>query len=130
MTVIWLPSCSGVVMGNIPSSSQPSSTPPHSSEITLRKAIELLKTAKIAANRRPVYVAELVRVLKQITRGIEDKPISYLDAARIEEFLAQRNFCPMARKCFIGRVSTLFAFAKRRKLTRFNPCDELERPIT
>lgn len=99
-------------------------------EITLGEAIKLLKIAKIASNRRPVYVAELDRVLRQITRGMEDKPLSYLDAPKIETFLAEHKFCPAARKACIGRVSTLFEFAKRRKLTRFNPCEEIEKPIT
>lgn len=98
-------------------------------EITIKDAINLLKTAKLAANRRRNYVTELVRVLNQVADGIEDKPLSCLDAPRIEWFLAQHNYCPAARAGIIGRVSTLFQFAKRRKLVTSNPCEEIEKPI-
>ncbi len=124
MTVIWYAGCSARGMSQgIPE------TPQSPAEITLGNAIELLKTAKLASNRRPVYVKALVRVLRQITKGIEDRPLSYLDAPKIEAFLASRPFCPLVKKSVIGRVSTLFQFAKRRRLTKVNPCEEIEMPI-
>lgn len=102
----------------------------HQGELTIGEVIKLLKSAKLAANRRPVYVNEMDRALRQISKGMEHQPLSFLDAPKIEAFLAGRKLCPAARKMFIGRVSTLFEFAKRRKLIRENPCNEIEKPIT
>lgn len=102
----------------------------HQGELTIGEVIKLLKSAKLAANRRPVYVNEMDRALRQIAKGMEHQPLSFLDAPKIEAFLAGRKFCPAARKMFIGRVSTLFEFAKRRQIIHRNPCDQIEKPIT
>jgi integrase len=126
--IYWLGGCSSGGVSTLPNSNPPE-VAKESTEKTLGEAIKLLKISKIASNRRPIYIAELDRVLRQITRGMEDKPLSYLDASKIETFLAEHHFCPMAQASFIGRVSTLFEFAKRRKWILVNPCEEIEKPI-
>lgn len=129
MTVTWIGLCS---YPSVSMSTHFQGQPDRQREIhnvTLGESIQLLKTAKLAANRRLVYVNELVRLLKQITRGNENEPLSFLDASKIETFLASRNYCPAVRANVIGRISTLFEFAKRRRWILVNPCDEIEKPI-
>lgn len=98
--------------------------------ITIQEAINQLEIAKTASNRRPVYVKELCRFLRQFARGNENKALSLFTASQIETWLAAHKYCPTSRKACIGRVSTLFEFAKRRRWLKINPCDEIEKPIT
>lgn len=98
-------------------------------EITLGKAIDSLETAKLAANRRKVYVTALIRTLKQATKGIEDKPVSYFDTAQIETYLTRHKFAPVTRRSMLNRLSSFFTFAKKRKWVSRNPVEEIERPI-
>jgi integrase len=129
MTVFWLDGCSQRSMSTLPSvnQSQPGNGSPQ--PLTLRKAIDLLHAAKLASNRRPVYVNALVRTLKQSIKGFEDNPVSCFDAAKIETYLTRHKFCPITRRSVINRLSSFFSFAKKRKWIAANPVEEIERPI-
>jgi integrase len=128
MTITWSGQCSYLGMNTLPSSSQPEGEK-GINKIAIDDAINQLRIAKLASNRRPVYVKELVRCLKQFAKESKTESLSSVTASQIETYLASHPFCPATRKAAIARISTLFEFGKRRRWLQVNPCDEIEKPI-
>jgi len=91
------------------------------------KVISELEIAKQFANKRPEYIKGLVQYLKHFARGREQKSISEFDTATIESWFTSRTEALTTRASNIGRLSSIFSFAVRRKYIRENPCDFLER---
>jgi hypothetical protein len=120
MTVTWSGSCYTRGYMN-PLASIEQAREKEVPSITIQEAINTLRIAKLAANRRPVYVKELTRCLNQFARGSEGKPLSSITASQIETFLAAHPFCPAARKAFIGRVSTLMGIREAKKMDHREP---------
>lgn len=92
-------------------------------------AIEALIKAKASANLRPSYIRSLRQYLDQFGRwrcvetNLADITVDDLDA-----WFAERDEAPSSRASNIGRLSSLFSFAVRRRWIPHNPCDALERP--
>lgn len=99
-------------------------TPP----LPLGQAIELLIQSKDEAQRRPAYIRGLHQILKRFARGREDLPVSQLSVVDIETWLGDNARTPGSRATMINRLSTLFAFLRRRRLVRENPCEFIDRP--
>lgn len=95
-------------------------------EVAISQAITLLVTAKRLANRRPRYVKSLEQLLRLFARGRETRPIREFDINAIEDWLAKRTDSLQTRVGNVGRLSSLFSFAVRRKWIPENPCDQLE----
>src|SRR4051812_45887232 len=53
---------------------------------TIADAIEALRVAKLAANRRENYVRELIACLKRFTRGWDDQPLTAITPEKVEAF--------------------------------------------
>lgn len=92
----------------------------------VRQVIGELELAKKFANRRDEYIKSLIQYLKQFSRGREHLSISDFNSGTIEHWFASRNEASTTRASNIGRLSSLFSYAVRRKYISENPCDALE----
>ncbi len=93
---------------------------------TLGTVFEELLAAKHGAGRSPRYVDSLRIVLGPFVAGRESLPIASLTLADVERWLDSKN--PAGRATYKARLSTLFAFAIRRRYRNDNPCDAVEAP--
>jgi site-specific recombinase XerD len=94
---------------------------------SIEKVIGELEIAKRFANKRPEYIKGLVQYLKLFARGRETRSISDFDSFSIESWFASRSEALTTRASNVGRLSSLFSYAVRRKYAKENPCDNLER---
>lgn len=92
----------------------------------IRQVIAELADAKKTANKRYEYIKGLVAYLNQFARGREHLSISDFNSGTIERWFASRNEASTTRASNIGRLSSLFSYAVRRKYISENPCDALE----
>lgn len=95
--------------------------------VSLRTAIGSLATAKAAGNRRSTYISHLKMCLAAFVSHAGDVPIDNVTTDHLESFLATRGASPWTRITYTARLSTLFAFAMRRRWITENPCFFLER---
>ncbi len=100
----------------------------HAPSVLLGEAVEMCVQSKAEAGRRPTYVKSLHLMLRRLARGREQLTVNKVTAVDIENWLAENAGTAGSRATLINRVSTLFAFLKRRRLVRDNPCEYLERP--
>lgn len=96
------------------------------SPVTIGNAIKELLIAKLAANRRPVYVKNLRHYLSRFAHGHENSPLSEFSSDKIEEWL-KKFPAPEYRQTWLNRISTLFSFAVRKDWLPKNPCDKIDR---
>lgn len=94
------------------------------------EAIADLFAAKLAAGRRARYVEGLKAYLTKFAHGRETMPLARFTSADIEQWFDARAEKPATRASNLGRLSALFAFAKRRGWTADNVCDRVERITT
>lgn len=104
--------------------------PVQAAGMTLGAAIAALKAAKLVSNRRRIYVTELDRILRQFARGRENAPLASITLEAVEAWLAERKFKPSSHLAAIGRLATLFQYAKKKRWLVVNVCEEIEKPYT
>lgn len=97
------------------------------SVVTLGGGILILLAAKSAANFRPRYVNSLRSYLGLFARGREDLPIAAITVEHLELWFAVRKEAPSSQRGNLGRLGSLFAFAKRRCWISKNPMRQLEK---
>lgn len=93
---------------------------------SLKAVVDELLSAKHAAGRSPRYVDSLRIILSQFVSGRESLPIASLTLVDVERWLDSKN--PAGRPTYKARLSSLFAFAIRRRYRHDNPCDAVEAP--
>lgn len=89
-------------------------------------AIEACIRSKKEANRRPVYINELNRMLRSFTLGVEELPVSMVSQQDVENWLATKPWAPATRRSAMTRLSAFFSFAVRRGWIGFNPVTRLD----
>ena len=94
----------------------------------LADAIQEVLEAKIAANRRPIYLAELGRYLRLFARGRESMDVGSFGVAEIEAWFSERKERPSSRAGNLGKLSALFDHCWRRGYIKENPCLRVEKP--
>lgn len=114
-------------VGNIIHLSFRNHTPRVQADVTLADAIKHLIAAKTAAHRRPKYVDSLRLYLTAFAKGRETTLISQLTADDLEDWFAMRGEQPATRNSNIGRFSSLFEYARRRKWVPENICADVEK---
>lgn len=92
----------------------------------LKTVIDELLAAKQAAGRSPRYVDSLRSILSQFASGRESLPMASLGLVDVERWLDGKTAA--GRATFKARLSTLFAFAVRRRYRPDNLCDAVEAP--
>jgi len=95
--------------------------------VSLLEALQFAETAKLAANRRSIYVKELRRCVSDFIHHVGNIQVDKVSPESVESWLATKTSNPWSRATNISRVSTLFEFAKRRRWAMMNPCDFIER---
>lgn len=93
----------------------------------IRQVIAELEIAKRFSNKRPEYIKGLIQYLNLFARGRETRGIADFDSFSIESWFAARQEALTTRASNVGRLSSLFSYAVRRKYIKENPCDNLER---
>lgn len=94
--------------------------------VPLNDAISRLLAAKLAANRRSVYLKSLSHYLARFAAGRASLPTSSITAPEIEAWLEQFP-SPSSRQTWLNRLSTLFSFCLRKGWLDKNPCDCIDR---
>jgi len=94
----------------------------------LTDAIEEVLEAKTAANRRPLYLAELGRYLGLFARGRESMDVGTFGVADIEAWFSERKEPPSSRAGNLGKLSALFDHCWRRGYIKENPCLRVQKP--
>lgn len=94
---------------------------------TILNAIDELILAKTLTNRRPKYLQGLRSYLMLFCEGREDIPIARFSSDDIDRWFQFRMEIPSSRNSNIGRLSSLFEFARRKKWTTENICSDIEK---
>jgi integrase len=94
----------------------------------LSDAIAEVLEAKAAANRRPIYLAELGRYLRLFARGRESMDVGGFGVAEIEAWFSDRKEPPASRAGNVGKLSALFDHCWRRGYIKENPCLRVQKP--
>jgi integrase len=94
----------------------------------LADAVQLCLASKGDQGLRPKYLAGLQTYLHAFARRFDGKTVDEVTTSDIELWFSERKEPPTSRNSNRGRLSALFAFAKRRGWRMGNPCDNLERP--
>jgi len=93
---------------------------------SLKAVVDEILAAKHGAGRSPRYVDSLRIILGQFVSGRGSLPIASLTLADVERWLDSKNSA--GRATYKARLSSLFAFAIRRRYRHDNPCDAEEAP--
>jgi integrase len=96
-------------------------------QVPISAAIEELIEIKQRANLRPTYIRSLRRYLRAFARGREDRPISDFDEDDIEAWFLSRDEAPSSRASNLGRLASLFSYARRRRWITESPYALVER---
>ncbi len=94
--------------------------------VSIRHAIEGLIASKQLARRREKYLGELQRVLDQFARSCPDNILEVTEH-HVNEFVARHSRSAWTQATLISRISTLFEWAKRRRILTENPCEFIEK---
>lgn len=95
--------------------------------VTLGEAIAETLAVKAKSNLYKPYVNSIRQYLAMFARGRESEPISSITTEVIEAWFAGRNEKPVSRSSNIGRLSSMFQLAWRKRWIQENPCRRLER---
>ena len=95
--------------------------------VTIARAVEALIDAKTRANLRANSIASLKAYCRQFMKGREDVPLIAFAVDVVEEWFLRRRETPATQQSNLGRLSSLFSFAFRRKWVPENPCRFLEK---
>ena len=91
---------------------------------TLAVLNEMLES-KRRANRREIYIRSLRYYL---TRFAAHCPIlTTITTAEVEAWLAKQGGSRHNRYTWLNRITTIFAYARKREYVEKNPCDKIER---
>jgi integrase len=82
--------------------------------------------AKRSASRREIYVKSLAYYLRKFSEIVGNVPLSSLTAEDVERIMSKYAE-PQTRATWLSRISSLFAFALKRRIIPFNPCAQIDR---
>lgn len=97
------------------------------SSVPISEAIEELIIAKRERGRREKYLAGLRSYLIAFAKGREDLPVARFCSDDIDRWFSIRREKPVTRNSNLGRLSSLFGFARRKKWCLGNICQEIEK---
>lgn len=97
------------------------------SDVQIGQAIAALLKVKRLVNLRRESVTGLRQYLSQFSRGRESWPLSRFSVDVIEDWFLSRNESSSTQASNVGRLSSLFSYAVRRRWLLENPCDLLEK---
>lgn len=95
--------------------------------VTIGEAISALLKVKRMVNLRPDSVTALRQYLSQFSRGRDSEPISNFTVDVVEDWFASRTESASTQASNVGRLSSLFSYATRRRWIEENPCDQMEK---
>jgi len=95
--------------------------------VSLREAIDSLIVSKRGTNRREIYLTGLRSYLLLFAAGREEVPVSRFSPDDLERWFDLRKEKPATRNSNLGRLSSLFEFARRRKWCPTNICQDAEK---
>lgn len=95
----------------------------HTLEIVVR---EVLK-AKEVAGLRPAYIRSLRQYFKLFAVGKANRSVDSFTIDDLEAWFTARHEKPVTQASNMGRLASLFSYAKRKGYIKENPVDRLER---
>lgn len=105
-------------------------TPPHAPvKITLADSIREVLNAKQIAKRRPRTLRAMRQYLTAFARGRESMPLADVTVELVEQWFDSRTEKPNTKKSNLGRLSSLFSYAVRRRWMPENPTRRIEIPF-
>ena len=94
--------------------------------IPIREAVEELLRVKAACGLRPTYLVGLRQYLMLFCKGREEQPLHSFTEHTIEEWLTARKEGPGIRAANLGRLGSLFSYARRKRWISESPVGFVE----
>lgn len=102
--------------------------PPAAIRRPIGELVSEVYAAKVRSGREPRYCVDLKRYLSAFSAFVgPEKTVDAVSAADIENWFEERNEAPASRASNLGRLGSLFTFAKRKGFLRDHPIDCVER---